>query len=208
MRLFISIFLLLQIFIVGNISAAEISNIDAIDSLVITSIADQFESLRKEKNDSMAIDMSDLEGEKRNYLNILIGNLAIEKSFKVFRNYNPSSSFQGLVLAINQFTTKIEYSKPFEKSFLGKNYVNRRIETDLRGQIYSAKTKEVKKVIDNKSQYQDDIPYRLIPDVENSNYEFSKGNREDYSFWEKIYEPVLVIASVATVVYLFFTQRT
>jgi hypothetical protein len=193
---------------VGKIYAVELNNIDAIDSMVVISITDQFESLRNENNDSIAFDVSNLDLEKRNYLKILIGNLAIEKSFKVFRNYNPTSSFQGLVLTISQFTTSIEYSKPFEKSFLGKNYVNRRIETDLRGQFYSARTNEVKKIIDKKSQYNDDIPYSLISDVEYSNYKFSKGNREDYSFWDKIYEPVLVIASVATVVYLFFTQRT
>ena len=208
MRLFISIFLLFYFIVGGRIYAGEVNNINVIDSLVVVSITVQLETLQNEKDDSIAIDVSELEWEKGNYLKILIGNLALEKSFKVFRNYNPTSSFQGLVLTINQFTTNIDYTKPFEKSFLGKNYVSRRIETDLRGQFFSARTKEVKKVIDEKAQYTDDIPYSILSEVEKSNFSFSKGKREDYSFWEKIYEPVLVIASVAVVVYLFFTQRT
>jgi len=208
MKIFLIVFIVFQMLIDDKSYSRDIKNISIIDSLVVFSIIGQFDAIRSEDTDSLAIDVSELESEKSNYLKILIGNLAAEKSFTVFRNYNPTSSFQGLVLTINQFTTKIEYSKPFEKSFLGKNYVNRRIETDLRGQFYSARTKEVKKVIDKKLRYEDNLLYSQISDVENSNYGFSKGNREDYTFWEKIYEPVLVIASVAIVVYLFFTQRT
>jgi len=202
------IFLIFLVLLCRRNVAAEINNIDIIDSLVVSSIDEQFETIQNDGVDSLAIDVSGLDWEKSNYLKILIGNLASEKSFKVFRNYIPTSSFQGLVLTINQFTASIEYSKPFEKSFLGKNYVTRRIETEVIGQIYLARTEEVKKVINKKTLYADDIPYGIVTEIENVNYGFSRGKREDYSFWEKIYEPVLVIASVGVVVYLFFTQRT
>ena len=208
MKSFSIIFLIFLVLFSRKSFAGELSNIDVIDSLVVFAITEQFESIRTDGADSIAIDVSGLEWEKSNYLKIVIGNLATKKSFKVFRNYNPTSSFQGLVLTINQFTTSIEYSKPFEKSFLGKNFVTRRIETEITGQFYSARTDEVKKVIDKKTHYKDDIPYGMVAEIENVNYGFSKGKREDYSFWEKIYEPVLVIASVGVVVYLFFTQRT
>ena len=62
--------------------------------------------------------------------------------------------------------------------------------------------------IDKDIKYTDEIPYGIIAEIEDPNYTFSQGKREDYTFWEKIYEPVLVIASVGVVVYLFFTQRT
>jgi len=205
---FLFIVLVYLVVMRGGSIAGEINNIEIIDSLVISSITEQIEVLQNEGVDSIAIDVSGPGWEKSNYLIILIGNLATKKSFKVFRNYNATSSFQGLVLTINQFSTSIEYSKPFEKSFLGKNYVTRRIETEVRGQFYLARTKEVKNFIDKKVNYTDDIPYGIIADVENINYGFSKGKREDYSFWDKIYEPILVIASVGVVVYLFFTQRT
>lgn len=202
------IFLIFLVLLCRKNVAAEINNIDIIDSLVVSSIEVQFETIQIDGVDSLAIDVSGLEWEKSNYLKILIGNLASEKSFKVFRNYNPTSSFQGLVLTISQFAASIEYSKPFEKSFLGKNYVTRRIETEVTGQFYLASTEEVIKVINKKTLYADEIPYGIVTEIENVNYGFSKGKREDYSFWEKIYEPVLVIASVGVVVYLFFTQRT
>jgi hypothetical protein len=156
----------------------------------------------------LAIQVSELNWEKSNYLKILIGNLAAEKSFKVFRNYNSSSSFQGLVLTINQFKTKIEYSKPYNKSFLGRNFVARKFVLEINGQIYSAQTEEVINAIEKNIEYTDEIPYGNIGDIEDANYLFSKGKREDYTFWEKVYEPILVIASVGVVVYLFFTQRT
>ena len=145
-----------------EIYAGELNNIDLIDSLVISSISEHFDDLRMDSTDSLAIDVSGLDWEKSNYLKIFIGNLATKKSFKVFRNYNATSSFEGLVLAINKFSTSIEYSKPFEKSFLGKNYVTRKIETEISGQFYLAKTEEVKKVIDKRTHYNDDIPYGII----------------------------------------------
>ena len=164
--------------------------------------------MRREDQDSLAIDVSELDVEKGNYLKILVGNLAVDKSFTVFRNYKASSSFQGVVIAINNFTSDIEYSKPFEKSFLGKNYVTRSVDFELQGQCYSARTEEVKFAIDRKITYTDDLPYEIISEIENPNYKFTIGKREDYTFWEKIYEPALVFTSVAIVVYLFFTQRS
>jgi hypothetical protein len=208
MKILIIVFLVFQVIVGGKSYSREINNISVIDSLVVSSILEEFETIHSEDADSLAIDVSELEWERSNYLKILVGNFATEKSFKVFRNYNPTSSFQGLVLAINRFTTSIKYSKPFEKSFLGKNFTTRRIETELRGQFYSARTDEVKKAIDKKAQYTDEIPYGSIAEIENSSYSFTRGKRDDYSFWEKIYEPALVIASVSIVVYLFFTQRT
>ena len=192
----------------GTSEAEELKNLDIVDSLVVSGIQKNIDAFDYNQNDSLAIDLSELDREKKNYLTILIGNLANENSFKVFRNYNPTSSFQGLVLTINQFSTSIEYSKPYEKAFLGKNFITREIKVGLRGQFYYAHTDEIVKSVEQESLYTDEIYYSLISEIEDPNYDFSRGKREDYSFWEKIYEPVLVIASVGIVVYLFFTQRT
>jgi len=208
MKIFLIVFFVFQFLVHDQCYSETINNISIIDSLVVFTIIGQIDAIRSENVDSIAIDVSELERERSNYLKIAIGNLAAEKSFIVFRNYNPTSSFQGLVITINQFNIDIEYSKPFEKSLFGKNYVTRHINTEMKGQFYSARTHEIKFIIDNKTTYTDDVPYEIISDIENSTYEFAKGKREDYSFWEKIYEPALVIASVAVVVYLFFTQRT
>jgi hypothetical protein len=208
MRFVVILFAIFLLVLHGENYSGEIYNISVIDSLVITNIIANIDALESENSDTLAIDVSELDWEKSNYLKILIGNLAAENSFKVFRNYNSSSSFQGLVLTINQFTSKIEYSKPYDKAFLGKSFVSRKFEIELKGQIYSAHTDEVINAIDKDIKYTDEIPYGIIAEIEDANYSFSQGKREDYTFWEKIYEPVLVIASVGVVVYLFFTQRT
>jgi hypothetical protein len=208
MRFTIIILIIFLLVSFGESYSEEINNIGIIDSLILINIQQNFDALTSETEDSLAVDVSELEREKSNYLKVLIGNLASENSFKVFRNYNPTSSFQGLVLTINQFTSKVGYSKPYTKSFLGKDYVARRFDIELRGQLYSARTNEILKAIDLEIEYADEIPYAIITEIEDPNYSFSKGKREDYTFWEKIYEPILVIASVGVVVYLFFTQRT
>lgn len=198
----------MQILVDHECYVVNINNLSIIDSLVVLSIEGQIDSIRREDQDSLAIDVSQLDVEKGNYLKILVGNLAADKSFTVFRNYKASSSFQGIVIEINNFTSDIEYSKPFEKSFLGKYYVARSVDFKLQGQCYSARTEEVKFAIDRKITYTDDLPYEIISEIENPNYKFTIGKREDYTFWEKIYEPALVFTSVAIVVYLFFTQRS
>jgi hypothetical protein len=208
MRFFIILFVTFLLILYGENYAEERNNLEVIDSLVIDNITGDIDVLKSEHSDTLAIQVSELNWEKGNYLKILIGNLATEKSFKVFRNYNSSSSFQGLVLTINQFKTKIEYSKPYNKSFLGRNFVARKFVLEINGQIYSAQTEEVINAIEKNIEYTDEIPYGNIGDIEDANYLFSKGKREDYTFWEKVYEPILVIASVGVVVYLFFTQRT
>jgi hypothetical protein len=208
MRFFIILFVTFLLILYGENYAEERNNLEVIDSLVIDNITGDIDVLISEHSDTLAIQVSELNWEKSNYLKILIGNLAAEKSFKVFRNYNSSSSFQGLVLTINQFKTKIEYSKPYNKSFLGRNFVARKFVLEINGQIYSAQTEEVINAIEKNIEYTDEIPYGNIGDIEDANYLFSKGKREDYTFWEKVYEPILVIASVGVVVYLFFTQRT
>ena len=191
-----------------EIKINDTSNIDILDSLTISVIAEDLKNLRSENEDSLAIDASGLDREVEGYLQVLLGNCATEKSFKVFRNYNSASSFQGLVLVIHSFDIGVEYSEPFENSFLGENCVNRQISIDLKGQVYSANSDIIEAALDKKISYTDMVLYEDIKWLEKSAYEFSKGIRGNYSFWDKYFEPALAITSVAVIVYLFFTQRT
>jgi len=139
---------------------------------------------------------------------LIVGNLATEKSFQVVRNYNPGSSFQGLVLTIDQFSVHVKYSKPFEKTLLGESYVGREITTEIRGQLYLKRSALILAAIDENIKLSDEIPSAEITRIEDTNYSFSQGERKGYSFWDKVFEPVIVVSAVAIVVYLFYTQRT
>ncbi len=157
--------------------------------------------------DSILIQVEKLDREEGNYLRVFIGNLFSQKSFRVFRNYNEVSSFQGLIVEIDKFNIGVKYSKPFEKSFLGRNFVHRQIHFHIKGQIYDGSGQRVEQAIESNYLVEDDIPYDDISEADESSYGFTIGKREEFSFWEKIYEPVITIGAVAIIVYLFFTQR-
>jgi hypothetical protein len=208
MKIVLGIILFLSAVFEGATPREGITNRSIVDSLMISVIAEGLEDYQNEIAESLAINVSSLDAEIRSYLKILAGNIATEKSFKVFRNYIPGSSFQGLVLTINLCEAVVIYSKPYEKSFLDENFVQRKIYIDIKGQLYSSKSERILKAIDKKVEYTDEIPYKKIAQLQNSSYSFCKGIREDYSIWDKLYEPALAITSVAIIVYLFFTQRT
>ncbi len=208
MKILLSLFIIFFYVFNDETIVSNTSNISIIDSLTISLIVGDLKSLQSDNEDSLAIDASGLDREVGGYLKVLLGNIATEKSFKVFRNYNSASSFQGLVLVFHLFDIGIEYSEPFENAFLGENYVNRKISIELKGQIYSARSDIIKAALDKEISYTDVILYEDIEWLEHSVYEFTTGMRRNYSFWDKYFEPALAITSVAVMVYLFFTQRT
>jgi hypothetical protein len=184
------------------------SNRAIIDSLTIEIFTANMRGVNLKSNDSVAIDVNGLHRESADYLRILLGNVLAGNSFIIFRNYNQASSFQGLIIEVDEFNTKVFYSKPFEKSFFGKNYVLRRIEIEVNGQMFWLHSQRVEKAIRDKISFKDEILYSAIDQVEDSAYHFTHGQLEDFSFWDKIFEPALALASVGILVYLFFSQRS
>jgi hypothetical protein len=184
------------------------TNLQIADSLTVLFLEDNLAQIRGNKADSLALDVSLIDPEIQNYLRVLLGNWFLKNSFQVFRNYNARSSFQGMVLELNTYRFKVIYSKPYEKKFLGSDYVQREVSIDINGQFYHAGKQKVELAVNKNERYHDEIVYSDIVRIEQSAFAFTKGKRQDYSFWDKLYEPVLAVASVAIVVYLFFSQRT
>jgi hypothetical protein len=208
MNILYSFFIIFSYVYVDETNVSNTSNISILDSLTISLIAGDLKNLPSANGDSLAIDASRLDRDVEDYLQVLFGNIATEKSFNVFRNYNSASTFQGMVLVIYSYYIDIKYSEPFEKSFLGEDYVNRHISIKLKGQIYSVRSNNIVTALDKEINYTDMILYEDIEWLEKSAYKFTTGTRGDYSFWDKYFEPALAITSVAVIVYLFFTQRT
>jgi len=184
------------------------TNREIVDSLTYDAISTHQSQMTGNGSDSLLIRVENLDPDEGNYLRVFFGNYFSQKSFRVYRNYNEISSFQGLIVEIDNFKISIKYSKPFEKSFLGMNFVHRQVHYQMNGQIYSGDGQIVEQAIKSSVLIEDEIPYGSITEVDESPYGFTIGKREDYSFWEKIYEPVITIGSVAIIVYLFFSQRS
>jgi len=184
------------------------TNLQIADSLTFLAILDHLSEIQAKHIDSIAIDVSQLVPEKQNYLRILLGNWFFSNSFQVYRNYHQGMSFQGTVFEINQYDLNIIYSEPYEKKFLGSDFVRREVSLEMNGQFYEAGEQRVELTLSTKKVFTDEIPYAEISGIENRGYTFARGRRENYSFWDKVYEPVLALTSVAVLVYLFFSQRS
>jgi hypothetical protein len=192
-----------------QVQSSEIrTNIEIVDSLTNQVLQKYRNNSEIGSPDTLLIIVNNLDRDARNYLQILIGNHYSKKSFKVFRNYNEVSSFEGVIVEIDNFDVDINYSKPYDSSFFGKSYVRRQIHYKIRGQFYKSRDKQVEQALDKETLVEDEIPYERIADVEESPYKFTQGKRADFTFWEKVSEPVVTVAAVAIIVYLFFTQRT
>ena len=205
---FICICLLLPVFVINEAVTGEVSNIKLIDSLLVDILSEKFTLLKGNQTDTLVIDVQKIEGDKGGYFKLVCGNQALKNSFHVYRNYNPSASFDGMVIDLDRFSINVTYSKPFTKKLFGPNYTVRRVEIILRGQLYRKLSGKVLESLDELRSYEDEIRYDDIQMLEKSNYTFTNGVRKDYSFWDKLIEPALTITSVALLVYLFFSQRT
>ena len=208
MKILFSLILLVTIASGQEMSSELKTNRDIIDSLTVDVFSNYQFRVSDGSSDSLILNVGRLEQDKESYLRVLIGNLFSENSFRVFRNYNELSSFQGLIVEIDKFDIGVTYSKPFEKSFLGVDYVHRQIQFNLKGQVYRGRTHEVERALNKDITIKDEILYASISQADESPFGFTKGKRKDFSFWEKISEPTIVIVSVAIIVYLFFAQRS
>jgi hypothetical protein len=178
-------------------------NINIIDSLV-TNIIEK-EVLRNVSNisDTIVFKYSGEVPEEINYLYHIAGNLLDLNSFKVYRNYSQELSFQGIVLEISKFSIEIHY-----QALKRKGQVARTVNISLQGQMFQIKTGEIIRPIRKGNAYRDEITVDQIAALENSPYKFTRGSYKQYSTWETTIEPLLIVTSVAVMVFLFFMLRT
>jgi hypothetical protein len=188
--------------------AQQPKNIELIDSLLTELLQAVEQKNPVLPGDSMNVMLDSALNDYQNYLPVRIGNFFKDKHFIVFRNYDPSFSFEGLNLIINSFNCSIEYSKPYCKKFLGRSYVKRDIVLNLQGQMLKGKLNEITATLDQSAKFQDEIPEAQLAQLESSGYYFSRGQRRSYSNWSSFIEPVVTITVTSLIIYLFFTQRS
>ncbi len=183
-------------------------NIELIDSLLTVLLLDVEQEIQVLPDDTINIMLADTMNNYQNYLPVKIGNFFKDKHFTVFRNYDPSFSFDGLNLIVNNFGCSIEYSKPYAKKFLGRNYVKRDVIIYLQGQVLKGKLNEITATLDKSAEFHDEIPQARLAELELSGYYFTLGQRRSYSNWSAFIEPVITVTVVSLIIYLFYMQRS
>ena len=207
MVLTIKIFLFNLLLILTILRGEVQNNLVVINSAIHEIILDTIIDNYLDNEDSIAVVIKDVTSEEKEYilLNICEGLLA--KSYNVFRNFIPDYSFHGYVLEIGKSSIHVIYSKPYNKKLFGKSFVKRKIITSLGFQLYKNQSHQILESIIKTTEKEDEIEYNQINEVEKSPYSFTIGQKSGYSFWHKMFEPILVISSCTVIVYMFFVQR-
>lgn len=191
----------------SGLKAGDQTNIAVIDSLSGEIIRENLQRTSIGTGDTVALQIDLEDNREVVYWRNLLGDLLTEKSLTVFRNYNQLPSFHGLVIEIARFGVTIVYSEPHSDGLFGEEVTGRTVQVFLQGQLYDAQSGRIYAAIDTVGVFNDEIGYDSVAEKEISDYGFTHGNRQSYSWWEVYLEPILVVSSVITVVLLFFTQR-
>jgi len=179
------------------------SNIDIIDSMVTNIINQEIMRYKSNLSDSIILKYSEGTQEEIDYLYIIAGNILAKNSFKVYRNYSQESTFQGMVFEVSKFTIGIVYSGRDKTDKL-----TRTINITLIAQLFHSKTGEIIRPINVEKLHRAEILREQIDGLERSAYQFTQGVRIQYTTWERVIEPLLIISSVAVMIFLLYTLRT
>jgi hypothetical protein len=142
-----------------------------------------------------------IEGERKIFLfNNLVGYLDNQ-------NQSVHLDSSDITLVVDRFDIDITY---LEKSLrlLGLNRtIQRQVEVTLNGHIHDHISKRAGLPFSYSSMWDDRISSDKIVHVENSPYNLFRGRLVKAIYWTKYIEPAVVIVSVATLIYIFFSVR-
>lgn len=105
-------------------------------------------------------------------------------------------------LNINRIT--VSYSSPEKKGFFGDYFIERTVLVEGSFLFDSEKIKNENFSISKT----DTISYSTISSIEENSLPFTKGNVPDPPQFSSLIEPIIVLSSAATIVYLFFSVRS
>ncbi len=110
-------------------------------------------------------------------------------------------------LHVEQFKVDIVYVSDFSWLPWQADSLKRHVHVYLSG-WYKTQKDRVPIPFSIKRENQDKIADAQRIKLESSSYIFSRGHLQTNGFWTKVAEPALVVATAATMVYLFFTVRS
>lgn len=112
------------------------------------------------------------------------------------------------LLRIELFDTGIVYVQKstgflnLETEYIRKNNIT------LTGWLENKKNHEILLSVDVNKTFSELLYADKFTELEKSPYSFTKGTTTELSLWQEVLEPVMVVTSVAVIVYLFYTVRS
>lgn len=194
--------LVMSLFLSAVLVRAEspVSNQTLVETAVLRVIDSVFAELNPVPSGVM-IEFGSVTGEKRGFLNRTLIPYFMEKEIAV--NHSASEYH----LNIEQFEAGIVYRQKKSSLFGISDIYQRELFIELVGWIRKPDG-EIAKFVKTGRKISDEISESRIRELRDTPYQFQQGEIIQSSMWSKVVEPVLVIVSVTTVVYLFFTMRT
>jgi hypothetical protein len=147
------------------------------------------------------ITIGSVQGEKRGFLNQVIRKYLSKRDVRVD---NRDAAYEWI---IEQFETDVVYKQKVGSLFGFSDTFERKLGIKLVGWINTSDG-EMIRYLNIAHTKKDRIKDSDISEVEHGPYRFLKGKMIDSSLWTRAIEPAMVIISVSTVVYLFFTMRS
>lgn len=113
-----------------------------------------------------------------------------------------------VTLFIEQLNINIVYIQN-TKQFIGISDSLRRVcSVEMEGWTESKNNETEVKAIKFKNSFTDLIERDQLKSIEDDTYPFLKGKLTSASGWTKLFEPIIVVLSVSTAIYLFFAVRS
>lgn len=177
------------------------TNQELVERLTESLFDSAFSSLADVSNLRISLNAELIEGERK----IFLFNNLVRYLDKHNQSVHLDSS--DITLVVDRFDIDITY---LEKStrLLGLNRtIQRQVEVTLNGHIHDHIPNRAGRPFSYSSMWDDRIGSDKIVHVENSPYNLFRGRLVKAIYWTKYIEPAVVIVSVATLIYIFFSVR-
>jgi len=148
------------------------------------------------------LEFGNVSGEKFGFLkNQLISYLNSKSADSLLKN-------DSVLIRIEQFDIDVVYLENSQGFLNLETETVRKNDIKLAGWLESKTDHSVKKSLNVNKVFSEKLTTDNISELEQSPYRFTYGKTEEFSLWKSTIEPVMVFASVAVIVYLFFSVRS
>jgi len=186
---------------VPTVQGQTLSNHELVEGLTESIFDSVFSGLPDAGKLHISLDAELVEGERKIFLfNSLV-------RFLDKHNQSVQLDSSDLILVVDRFHIDIAY---LEKSLrlLGLNRtIERRVQVTLNGYLRDHMLNRAGRPFTYSTMWDDRISSDRIAEIEKSPYNLFRGRLVKAIYWTKYIEPAVVIVSVATLIYVFFSVR-